>query len=204
MHSGRLTTNMIMDNVLNSMILPTLAPPTIDPRKKRAVVTSSFNTEQRCHYFTTSSLATSLTALGFTSQGAVIVTTPGLEEVRVIGNIRGEKLYRAVNPPAGQWSICVETGTLTISLDITNSIHSIFKFLKSDEDSFSVRSSPPPPACTEDRVSIETSKIANIRSPSLQLVIMRAEKFSQQLLSSVVLIDCWGMFHSLRPQSATG
>ena len=128
-------------------ILPTLAPPTIDPRKKRAVVTSSFNTEQRCHYFTTSSLATSLTALGFTSQGAVIVTTPGLEEVRVIGNIRGEKLYRAVNPPAGQWSICVETGTLTISLDITNSIHSIFKFLKSVEDSFSVRSSPPPPAC---------------------------------------------------------
>ena len=137
--------------------LPTLAPPitdppTIDPpitgrRKKRAVVTPSFNTEQKCHYFTTSSFATSLTVQGFTSRGAVIVRTPGSEKVRVIGNIRGEKLYRAVDPPAGQWSICVKNGTLTISLDITNSIHSIFKFLKSDEGSFSVRSSPPPPAC---------------------------------------------------------
>ena len=127
---------------------PTSDPPiTTDPRKKRAMVTSSFNTEQRCHYFTTSSLATSLTAQGFTSWGAVIVTTPRSEEVRVIDNIRGEKLYRAVNPPAGRWSICVETGTLTISLDITNSIHSIFKFLKSVEGSFSLRSSPPPPAC---------------------------------------------------------
>ena len=126
---------------------PPTDPPTIDPRKKRAVVTSSLNTEQRCHYFTTSSLATSLTVQGFTSQSAVMVTTPRSEEVNVIGNIRGEKLYRAVDPPAGQWSICVETGTLTISLDITNSIHSIFKFLKSVEDSFSVRSSPPPPAC---------------------------------------------------------
>ena len=126
--------------------LPTLAPPISDRRKKRAVVTSSFNAEQRCHYFTTSSFATSLTAQVFTSE-EVIVTTPRSEEVRVIGNIRGEELYRAVNPPAGQWSICVQTGTLTISLDITNSIHSIFKFLKSDEGSFSVRSSPPPPAC---------------------------------------------------------
>ena len=129
--------------------LPTLLPPTSDPpisgrRKKRSVVTPSFNTEQRCHYFTTSSFATSLTARVFTSE-EVIVTTP--EEVRVIGNIRGEELYHAVNPPAGQWSICVETGTLTISLDITNSIHSILKFHKSDEGSFSLRSSPPPPAC---------------------------------------------------------
>jgi hypothetical protein len=168
--------------------LPTLLPPTSDPpisgrRKQRSVVTPSFNTEQRCHYFTTSSFATSLTARVFTGE-EVIVTTP--EEVRVIGNIRGEELYHAVNPPAGQWSICVETGTLTISLDITNSIHSILKFHKSDEGSFSLRSSPPPPACTEDRVSIETSQIANIRSPSLQLV----DNESGEVLTTAPLLRC--------------
>jgi hypothetical protein len=127
-------------------LVPPTDPPTIDPpiigrRKKRSVVTPSFNTEQRCHYFTTSSFATSLTAQGFTSE-ELIITTPHSKEVRVIGNIQGGKLYRAVDPPAGRWSICVETGTLTISLDIMNSIHSIFKFLKSDEDSFFVHSSP--------------------------------------------------------------
>jgi hypothetical protein len=168
--------------------LPTLLPPTSDPpisgrRKKRSVVTSSFNAEQRCHYFTTSSFATSLTARVFTGE-EVIVTTP--EEVRVIGNIRGEELYHAVNPPAGQWSICVETGTLTISLDITNSIHSILKFHKSDEGSFSLRSSPPPPACTENCVSIETSKIANIRNPSLQLV----DNESGEVLTTAPLLRC--------------
>ena len=126
--------------------LDNFGPPIIGKRKKRAA-TTSFSTEQRCHYFTTSSLASSLTIQGFTSQDTVIVTTPNSEEVRVIDNVRGEKLYRAADPPAGQWSVCVETGTLTISLDITDRVHSILKFLKSVEDSFSLRSSPPPPAC---------------------------------------------------------
>ena len=125
--------------------LDNFGPPIVGKCKKRAAATTSFSTEQRCHYFTTSSLASSLTVQGFTSQDTVIVTTPNSEEVRVIDNVRGEKLYRAADQPAGQWSVCVETGTLTISLDITDNIHSILKLLRSVGNSFSLRSSPPPP-----------------------------------------------------------
>ena len=127
--------------------LPTLAPPIIGSRKKRAAVMNTYDNAQRCHHFNTSIFTTALKVQGFTSQTAMIVTTANSEEVRVIDNIRSEKLYRDTDPLAGQWSVCVETGTLTISLDITDSIHSIFKFIKPVGDSFSLHTSPSPPAC---------------------------------------------------------
>ena len=128
--------------------LTTLAP-IIDSRKKRAAVMNSFDNAQRCHHFNTSFFTTALKVQGFTSQTAMIVTTPNSEEVRVINNIRSEKLYRDTDPLAGQWSVCVETGTLTISLDITDSIPSIFKFIKPVGDSFSLHTSQSPPACKQ-------------------------------------------------------
>ena len=127
--------------------LTTLAPPIIGSRKKREAVVNSFDNARRCHHFNTSFFTSALKVQGFTSQTAMIVTTPNSEEVRVIDNIRSEKLYRDTDPLAGQWSVCVETGTLTISLDITDSIHSIFKFIKPVGDSFSLHTSPSPPAC---------------------------------------------------------
>ena len=58
--------------------LNTLAPPTIGSRRKRAAVMNSFDNAQRCHYFNTSYFTTELKVQGFTSQTAMIVTTPKL------------------------------------------------------------------------------------------------------------------------------
>ena len=121
-------------------------PPVIDKRKKRSAATPSFTTEQRCHYFTTSSLTTSLTVQGYTSQPIMIVTRPDSEVVRVTNNFEGNKIYRDTDPIPGQYSVCVESGTLTISLDITDSMSSIFRFIVPTGDSISLDNSPPP-AC---------------------------------------------------------
>ena len=115
-------------------------------KKKRAAVTPSFSTEQRCHRFTVSFFATSLTVQGFTSQPVMIVTRPDSEVVQVRANIMGNKVYRETKPTPGEYSVCVETGTLTVSLDITDSMSSIFQFLTQTEDTFSLKNSPPP-AC---------------------------------------------------------
>ena len=115
-------------------------------KKKRAAVTPSFSTEQRCHRFTVSLFATSLTVQGFTSQPVMIVTRPDSEVVQVRANYMGNKVYRATKPTPGEYSVCVETGTLTISLDITDSMSSIFQYLTRTEGTFSLHNSPPP-AC---------------------------------------------------------
>ena len=115
-------------------------------KKKRAAVTPSFDTAQRCHRFTVSFFATSLTVQGFTSQPVMIVTRPDSEVVQVRANIMGNKVYRETKPTPGEYSVCVETGTLTVSLDITDSMSSIFQFLTQTEDTFSLKNSPPP-AC---------------------------------------------------------
>ena len=125
--------------------LETLTP-VIGKRKKRSAATPSFTTEQRCHYFTTSSFTTSLTVQGYTSQPIMIVTRPDSEVVRVTNNFEGNKIYRDTDPIPGQYSVCVESGTLTISLDITDSMSSIFQFLVPTGDSISLNNSPPP-AC---------------------------------------------------------
>ena len=124
-----------------------LNPPSISSRKKRATITTSFDIEQRCHYFTTSSLTTSLTVQGFTSQAAMIVRKPNSEKVRVITDIEGDKVYHDQAPVAGQWSVCVETGTISVLLDITDRIGSNLRFMKPTRDSFSLHTSPPSTAC---------------------------------------------------------
>ena len=121
-------------------------------RKKRSAATPSLATEQRCHYFTTSSFATSLTVQGYTNQSIMIVTRPDSEVVHVTNNFEGNKIYRETDPIPGQYSVCVEIGTLTINLsvDITDSMNSIIQFLVSTGDSISFYNSPPPPCklCT--------------------------------------------------------
>ena len=93
-------------------------------RKKRAVSTSSYGTEQRCHYFTTSLLTDTLTVHGYTAHYAMIVTKPNGEEVNII-NFGGDKVYHDTAPLSGQWSVCVQPGTLSISVDVTDSISPI-------------------------------------------------------------------------------
>ena len=122
--------------------------PTFGKRKKRQVSSSSYSIEQRCHYFTTSLLTTQLTVYGYTTEAAMIVTDQNGLETRVITNIAGEKLYRKSFPGNGPWSVCVETGTLTISIEKTDDINSILQFIKPLEESPELTLNHfPPPAC---------------------------------------------------------
>ena len=121
---------------------------TLGDKKKRQVSSSSYSTEQRCHNFTTSLLTTQLTVYGYTTEDAMIITDPNGLETRVITNIAGEKLYRKSFPGNGPWSVCVETGTLTISIEKTDDINSILQFIKPLEDSSELNLNYfPPPAC---------------------------------------------------------
>ena len=120
----------------------------LSKRKKREVLSSSYDTEQRCHYFTTSLLTDTLTVQGYTTQYAMIVTKPNGEEVNIITNFRGDKVYRDNAPLSGQWNVCVGTGTLAISVQTTDSINPILQYLISTPTSpeYSLKYSPPP-AC---------------------------------------------------------
>ena len=121
---------------------------TTSDQKKRAVSTSSYDIEQRCHYFTTSLLTDTLAVQGYTIQASMIVTKPNGEEVNIITNFRGDKVYHDNAPLSGQWSVCVGVGTLTISVQITDSISAILQYLTSTSSSPEVSLQySPPPAC---------------------------------------------------------
>ena len=125
-------------------------PPEIilDGRKKRL---ASHGTEQHCHYFTTSLLTTTLTVYGYTEEDVMIVTDPNRQETHVITNIMGEKIYWESFPVSGRWSVCVEAGTLTISVDTTDTVNSILQYITplgiAQPPELSINYSPPP-ACT--------------------------------------------------------
>ena len=116
-------------------------------RKKRQAP-PSYDIEQQCHNFSISLFTTTVVVMDHTSQDSMIVTKPSADEVRVIANYKGEKIYRDPDPLSGQWSVCVETGTLTITLENTDSMSTVFQYLRpivnSTELSFKYT---PPPAC---------------------------------------------------------
>ena len=117
----------------------------LSKRKKRQ---ASSSYEQRCHYFTTSLLTTQLIVHGYTSEPEMIITDPNEHETHVFTNIGGGKLYRKSFPVAGAWNACVETGTLTISVEKKDEINSLLQFIKPVEDSSELTLSYiPPPAC---------------------------------------------------------
>ena len=119
------------------------------PKKRQAP--SSYDIEQRCHNFSTSLFTTTVVVMGHTSQDSMIVTKPSADEVRVIANYRGEIIYRDPDPLSGQWSVCVETGTLTITLENTDSMSTVFQYLRPIVNSTKLSFKyTPPPACECD------------------------------------------------------
>ena len=120
--------------------------PVFDRKKRQAP--SSYDIEQRCHNFTTSLFTTTVVVMGHTSQDSMIVTKPNADEVRVITNYKGEKIYRDPDPLSGQWSVCVETGTLNITLENTDSMSTVLQYLRPIVDSTELSLKyTPPPAC---------------------------------------------------------
>ena len=119
----------------------------LSDRKKRQAP-SSYDIEQRCHYFSTSLFTTTVVVTGHTSQDSMIVTKPNTDEVQVITNYRGEKIYRDPDPLSGQWSVCVETGTLTITLENADSMSTVLQYIRPIVNSTELSLKyTPPPAC---------------------------------------------------------
>ena len=101
-----------------------------------------------CHQFTyTSPLSGTLEVIGHTSQLYVLLQNPDLEEIRIIPNFEGDKVYVDGSPQVGSWKACVETGTLTVSVDIEERISSTLQFVTESGGSVAVSESPVPPAC---------------------------------------------------------
>ena len=96
---------------------------------KRSVPSSDVILQQ-CKYFNTSLFTSTVIVTGQTTQDSMIVTNPNGDEVHVFSNIRGEKIFRDSVPRSGQWSVCVTTGTVTITVEKTESMSATVKYLK--------------------------------------------------------------------------
>ena len=115
---------------------------------KKHEVPSFCNIGQRCHYFSTSLFTTTVFVIGHTIQDSMIVTKPNEEDIRVFGNRKGEKIYHDPDPLSGQWRVCVETGTLTITLKNTERISTVLQYIRPIVNSTELSlKHTPPPAC---------------------------------------------------------
>ena len=105
-----------------------LTPNPNQGRKKRMTESpETFATEQKCHTFTTS-LLTDVKLTAHTTQRTVIVTPPIGEPVKVPVLFNVGAIFRSSNPTCGEWSVCVETGTLTLTLENTDRIDAIIRY----------------------------------------------------------------------------
>ena len=100
-----------------------------------------------CKYFTTSRFVSTVIVTGQTAQDSMIVTKPDGAEVRVFSNIRREKIFRDSAPQSGQWSVCVSTGTVTITVEKTDSMSATVNYLKIENSTEFFLEYTPPLAC---------------------------------------------------------
>ena len=114
-------------------------------RKKRQTSSSTYSTEQQCHHFSTSLFTTAVKVTGHTSQQSVIVTKPNRERVTVPYISWVDAVFRD-NPLSGEWSVCVSTGTLTITIENKDRMDNILQYLRPIESShtFAMKYTPPP------------------------------------------------------------
>ena len=117
----------------------------IEDRKKRQ--TSSSSAEQQCHHFSTSLFTTAVKVTGHTSQHSVIVTNPNGERITVPSIYWVDAVFHD-NPLSGEWSVCVSTGTLTITLENKDGMDNILQYLRpiASSHTYAIKYTPPP-AC---------------------------------------------------------
>ena len=112
-------------------------------RKKRHTRTTG-----RCHTFRVSTFTNILKFLLTTGQSQATVRKPSSETVN-INIVGGYGAYRQVGPRPGEWSVCVESGTLTVVFNNRVLLDFVVTFVKEDESSPSrlTATSGFPPAC---------------------------------------------------------
>lgn len=116
-------------------------------RQKRSLSSPNEITE-KCKYFNTSLFTTKVIVTVDTTQDFMRVTKPDGNDVHMFSNPQGEKIFHESAPQSGQYSVCVEDGTLTITVEKTENMSTIVQYLNRVENSTEVfLRRAPPPAC---------------------------------------------------------
>lgn len=116
-------------------------------RRKRDVVE-----EEKCHVFRVSTLASLLKLTAKTTSLAVTVGRPDSTEATVnVVNPKspGEKLalFSEASPPSGEWTVCVEEGTLEVSSEVQVAMDVTPLYFAKDVDNTTFLTAMPPPGC---------------------------------------------------------
>ena len=113
-----------------------------DHQIKKRSAPSPDNTAKKCKYFSTSLFTTKVSLTVNTTADLMRVTKPDGDET----NAQGEKTFHDPTPQSGLYSVCVDNETLTITVEKTENMSAIVKYLTRRENSTVVflRHTPPP------------------------------------------------------------
>ena len=103
-------------------------------RQKRSA-RSSDGIAEKCKYFNASLFTTEVLVTVNTNKDLVRVIKPDGNEILIFSNPRGEKIFHESTPNSGQYSFCVDNGTLTITVVKTENMNTIVKYLYRMENS---------------------------------------------------------------------
>lgn len=128
--------------------------PLLGARRKRQTPVlpsyDTYDTEKRCHSFTTSLLTATLKVTAYTIQPAMTVTKPTGESVSVPSLYRSSgPVFAESSPPHGEWTVCVNTGNLTMTLEKNDVMDNILKYLRPVLNSTQFLTISNPPAACE-------------------------------------------------------
>ena len=108
------------------------------------------SSHEQCHTFKVSTFTSVLKLRITTEQLQTTVQKPNGVKV-TSRTIRGYGAYREVRPEPGEWSVCVENGTLSVSFNNRVLLDFLVTFVKEDERSpthvVTKLTTIPPPAC---------------------------------------------------------
>ena len=111
---------------------------------QKSPCTKFYSSTEQCHTFRVSTFTDILKFLITTGQSQATVWKPSGEAVN-INIVGGYGAYREVGPQPGEWSVCVESGTLTVSFNNRVLLDFVVTFVK--EGSPGHFTSVPPTAC---------------------------------------------------------
>ena len=104
------------------------------------------NTAEKCKYFSTSLFTSKVSATVNTTADLMRVTKPDGDEM-LVSNAQEEKTFHDSTPQSGIYRVCVDNGTLTITVEKTENMSAIVKYLTTENSTVVFLRHTPPPAC---------------------------------------------------------
>ena len=135
------------------------------------------SSEKQCQSFTVSTFTSVLKLLITTEQLRVTIQKPSGVKV-TNSTVRGYAIYRELHPEPGEWSVCVQSGTLTVSFNSRVLLDFVVAFVNDDESlpAHVVSTSVPPPAC---KLSMGKMMCAAFHEDSIHIFVYMHRLFWQ-------------------------